>query len=170
MIYLEVLPKVEVFQELAICVGGNFNGNTESGIYNSVYVGANGCDSILITNLTILPNETTSIDATICGGENLNGWTEEGLYIDTLTSSLGCDSFTLTYLTVLPSSDSICTTTSVFDGVQIKGVLELYPNPVNDFLVLKWHGKEAANFNIININGQKIYENTMLKNQTRNKT
>ncbi|MFM7911905.1 MAG: hypothetical protein ACKO9W_06945, partial [Bacteroidota bacterium] len=61
---------------------------TSSGIYTQSQQSANGCDSLTVLTLTVLPNSTASLQATICqgdyywfGGDTLRN---PGFYNDTL--------------------------------------------------------------------------------------
>ena len=62
-----------------VCYGGSYtiNGNTytASGTYTDVYTAANGCDSTVTTNLTVLPQLSVSIQAsgstTVCSGSSV---------------------------------------------------------------------------------------------------
>jgi gliding motility-associated-like protein len=90
------------------------NGNTydSTGVYSDTLVGANahGCDSILTTNLTIIPNSLGSLILSECQGYSIvingNTYNATGVYIDTLLSSAasGCDSILTTNLTILPNA------------------------------------------------------------------
>ncbi len=76
----------------------NFNGQTftSSGTYLFPYMAANGCDSIITLQLTIIPFYTSTLNAGICSGQtyNFNGTilTTTGTYKDTVPSNDGCDS------------------------------------------------------------------------------
>lgn len=77
-----------------------------------------GCDSTVITNLTVNPSPTTNVFDTICANQTYTRpsgivVTTGGVYNDTLTTALGCDSVIITNLTVNPVSnttvnDTIC--------------------------------------------------------------
>lgn len=105
----------------SVCNGESylFNGTslTATGSYNDTLISANGCDSIVALNLTVLPAYASTINQTICSGSTytFNGQplTGSGVYYDTLTSSIGCDSIitlNLAVSNVLTSTftDSIC--------------------------------------------------------------
>ena len=68
----------------------------ETGDYTEVYTASNGCDSTVITHLTIRPIETTQIDIELCEGQSVfvgdDEIFESGIYTDTLATSFGCDS------------------------------------------------------------------------------
>jgi len=94
-----------------ICQGETYtlpNGNTVSatGTYNSTFQTASGCDSIIVTNLTVYPTYSFTVTQTICpsdiytlpSGNTVNA---TGTYVDTLQSIHGCDSVITTNLTVV---------------------------------------------------------------------
>ncbi|MFH1320373.1 MAG: gliding motility-associated C-terminal domain-containing protein, partial [Bacteroidota bacterium] len=84
-----------------------------AGTYYDITTAANGCDSIITTNLTILPTLSTTIDTSICQGDSL--WaggayqTIPGTYYDTLLSVYGCDSVIVTTLSVYPPPTAVIT-------------------------------------------------------------
>ncbi|MBT4881376.1 MAG: T9SS type A sorting domain-containing protein [Flavobacteriales bacterium] len=89
---------------LSIAVGSNIYDST--GVYTDVLVAANGCDSVVITDLTVLTSAASVIvnDITICNGDSIlvdsNYYYISGTYIDTLQNTVGCDSIITTNLTV----------------------------------------------------------------------
>ncbi len=167
LVDLTVIPVEPRNVEVTICQGEVFEGRTESGVYQDIYTTSLGCDSVVTTNLTVLPIAQTNIAASICEGENLNGWTTSGAYIDTLLTATGCDSLVLTELTILAAADSMCNTiTATYDAVSLN-LLELFPNPANEYIILKWTPSRDAIFSIYNISGQKIQAETILKNENR---
>ncbi len=90
----------------SIIVGSNFY--NEPGFYVDVLSNINGCDSIIETQLTVLPNIVQIVD-TICFGESYMVDTfliqEGGVYSFLYTNSLGCDSTIILDLTVLDLAD-----------------------------------------------------------------
>jgi uncharacterized repeat protein (TIGR03803 family) len=110
---LTVMSRDTFSQSQTICADQNYilNGHAynTSGRYTDTLTGrgAQGCDSIVITNLTVLPAHTFSQSQTICYGQGytLNGhnYTVSGIYTDTLTGTgmYGCDSLVVTTLTIL---------------------------------------------------------------------
>ena len=66
-----------------------------SGRYTHTYKNVNGCDSIEIFNLTVLPT-FTELNASICQGSSYlfgaRELTEAGVYVDSMVNVLGCDS------------------------------------------------------------------------------
>jgi gliding motility-associated-like protein len=81
----------------------------KTGIYRDTLQTSAGCDSIVVTNLTIFPKKKTVLIQTFCEGQSylLNGkkYTLAGIYYDTLKTKSGCDS--LLELTIKTSKSSI---------------------------------------------------------------
>ncbi len=112
--------------DTAICDGYTYtflHGNTSTTAVSDTAVFANvfGCDSIIITNLSVNPSPLTDVYDTICQGfvyTRPSGITANatGTYVDTLFTTLGCDSIITTYLTVNPTS-----ATTVFDTICMGG-------------------------------------------------
>ncbi len=107
---LTVNPVSLFEQTVTICQGTTYtvgsNVYNTAGVYTDVFVAANGCDSIVTTNLFVENTLTTTLNETICtgttyafGGQNLNA---SGVYVDNLVANGGCDSIVTLYLTVEP--------------------------------------------------------------------
>jgi uncharacterized protein YegP (UPF0339 family) len=113
IIYLNliILEPTSSTTEATICAGETFDFNglslTESGVYEVTLVGENGCDSVAVLNLTILPTSGSALEATICDNEiylfNGLALTEAGVYTSVLTGENGCDSTVVLTLNVLPT-------------------------------------------------------------------
>jgi len=92
---------------------------TLSGIYQDVLVAANGCDSIVNLNLTVLDVPETTLTEQICQGEiytvGTSSYTVSGTYEDILVAANGCDSIVTLNLTVAPIRVTNITT-SICDG------------------------------------------------------
>ena len=113
--YLDVLSISASFLNITdtICDGTDvFVGNSiynQSGIYYDTLTNSVGCDSIIITNLTV----QTPIfqDITICDGDSIivgnSTYFQAGSYVDSLVSSIGCDSIIITNLIVYSQFNSI---------------------------------------------------------------
>ncbi len=75
-----------------------------AGNYYDTLTSINGCDSVIITQLTVNPVYFITNPQTICDGDsyiiNGNTYTVAGNYYDTLYSISGCDSIILTQITV----------------------------------------------------------------------
>lgn len=89
----------------SLLAGGTYQKNT--GIYFDTLHTFLGCDSIIVTNLTVHPAITGSQTLTLCAGESVtvgtNTYTATGIYTDVLTAVNGCDSTVTTNLTVNPA-------------------------------------------------------------------
>lgn len=118
---LTILPNSSMIQDISFCQGDSLvvgsNSYFVSGTYYDTLVSANGCDSMVISNLTVLipSNQTQTIS--LCDGEvfDYNGhtYTSTGIYYDTLVNVAGCDSIMTTDLTI---NNAIPTT------VQVNGI------------------------------------------------
>lgn len=106
---LTVLPMVETMLTAQICEGdvyalNNFPPLTEAGRYKQKVTSANGCDSVVILNLSYIPIVRVTTMDTICYGSSLiwNGeeYNATGVYESKFTSSLGCDSIVTLILQV----------------------------------------------------------------------
>jgi gliding motility-associated-like protein len=103
-----------------ICSGSNYvlpNGTSvnTAGSYTTTLLNSKGCDSVIITHLTINPVFRDTIVASICQGKsytlpNGNITTATGTYNSLLQTAKGCDSLVTTILNVLPNSLTIVDT------------------------------------------------------------
>lgn len=96
----------------------------QSGSYSQKLRTSLGCDSVVILNLTVIP-ESYPVAVNICPGSsyNFNGLTltAPGIYVDSLTGSLGCDSIVLLELAfnnhyLMNQQFNICPSDSVLFG------------------------------------------------------
>ena len=75
-----------------------------SGLYQDSLINSQGCDSILLLDLTITQTTSSTISAAACDSFTwlLNGMTynSSGVYSDTITNSQGCDSIVSLNLTI----------------------------------------------------------------------
>jgi hypothetical protein len=113
---LTVTPPPSSTQDVSICFGYTYDIGTssysESGTYTDAITSAEGCDSIVTTNLTVQPENAVEQDVSICWGESYSigssTYDEAGTYVDVLTSSTFCDSTVTTNLTIeLPLDVSV---------------------------------------------------------------
>lgn len=132
VINLVVINDTDDMVSFSFCEGEDFmlNGQvyTAPGNYEQILDSSNGCDSILMVQLTQIPISTSEVDASFCEGESyvLNGETfiMPGLYTQRLTASSGCDSLITLTLTELMNEEIIenyflCDNESVtIDGVE----------------------------------------------------
>lgn len=103
---LEVPAAFEVFVDL--CRGDSWavgvNVYTESGTYIDVFRAANGCDSVIISNIRV--QETDFIqEITICQGDSImvgdSIYFADGQYTNLFNGSTGCDSILTTILVTI---------------------------------------------------------------------
>jgi gliding motility-associated-like protein len=105
---LTVYPNVVTIIPVTICYdqfyfAAGANRNTTNTYYDSL-LSINGCDSVIRTNLTVIPLVTTTRTISICFGDSLfvqganRGST--GTYYDTLVAISGCDSLLITNLVI----------------------------------------------------------------------
>ncbi|MBX2903450.1 MAG: gliding motility-associated C-terminal domain-containing protein [Chitinophagales bacterium] len=120
---LSFLPNAFATVDTAICPNANFTRPTglvvnTPGTYTDTLTATNGCDSIITTNLSFLPNAFATVDTAICTNANFTRPTglvvnTPGTYTDTLTAANGCDSIITTNLSFHPTytqiiNDTIC--------------------------------------------------------------
>src|SRR5439155_8097300 len=95
---LTVLANTSSTANISICdgqsyfAGGAFQ--TQSGIYLDTLINATGCDSVITTNLFVIPNSSFTQNISICFGDSIfvgGAWQKQnGNYIDHYTNYLGC--------------------------------------------------------------------------------
>ena len=105
---VSVIPTSTVFSYQTICFGDSIVvGNSayyNVGFYTDILQTIYGCDSVINTTLTILPEIINNLVMEICDGESVvignSTYTLSGTYTDTLTNSYGCDSIMIIDLTI----------------------------------------------------------------------
>lgn len=141
---LDVLSESSSNSSITICDGDStlFNGEyiTELGVYQYKLQAANGCDSLVILELILLPISEESIEAEICSGDEyvlgFQSISEAGSYEEVFADANGCDS--IVYLTlglidedIIQLEDNICPGDSVlFNGEYLleEGLYEVILN------------------------------------------
>lgn len=96
-IRVKVFEKYFIERYDTICFGGSLDGHTETGSYVDSLTSVNGCDSVMVLHLWVLPKPkvdtikiySCSQDVELGGGVVV---TESGLYPVALTTVAGCDS------------------------------------------------------------------------------
>ena len=129
-------PEVSASQSLSICqgesivVGGNTHNTT--GTYTDIIPLPSGCDSSVVTNLSVLSNSNITQEVSIVSGESYsignNTYTEAGTYTDVLVASNGCDSVVTTILTVQLSIEK---------AVNDYGWMAARPIPFDEVLIVE---------------------------------
>jgi len=78
---------------------------TEAGFYESILTGINGCDSIITTELTVIPKDGMVYDYVFCEGDSIEVegivYYETTILRDTFASTVGCDSIVQINITEL---------------------------------------------------------------------
>lgn len=101
--------QVEICQGESYLAGGA--DQTEPGFYTDVFVKLNGCDSTIVTELSVTPASSDLVEVTLCEGQIyfVGGAPQStaGIYIDTLQTAIGCDSIVTTDLRFVEYYDSI---------------------------------------------------------------
>ncbi|MBK8564412.1 MAG: gliding motility-associated C-terminal domain-containing protein [Saprospiraceae bacterium] len=128
---VEVIVSQPVVQVISptICQGETFTvGNTQysqSGSYSNTFPNLNGCDSTVLTDLTVLPVFQTTQALVLCEGESIivgnHVYTQPGIFVDSLNTLAGCDSIVTTSITLHPlaftqQGFSICQGESIVVG------------------------------------------------------
>jgi len=93
-----------ICQGQSVAFGGQQVGT--AGIFADTLTGANGCDSILLLDLAVLPADTAQIDTAICQGGTVTVggqvFSLPGVYHVPFTAQGGCDSVVELHLSVNP--------------------------------------------------------------------
>ncbi|MBU0488580.1 MAG: T9SS type A sorting domain-containing protein, partial [Bacteroidetes bacterium] len=114
----------------SIFVGGSWQNTT--GLYEDIVTAATGCDSVIITDLTLVYPQTNYVDTTICGSDSIfigDTWQNaSGLYFYVFNDIYGCDSAVYTTLTAVPAanpgesaSDTTCSIDNKIDLFDLLG-------------------------------------------------
>ncbi len=107
---LEIVQELFSEIEVSICDGHTHTEGTSdystAGTYEETYETNAGCDSTVITVLSIIPDVSTINEVFVCNGESYqegdSEYTSSGVYETVHESSAGCDSTVTTMLVVLP--------------------------------------------------------------------
>ena len=119
-------------QNFTICSGDSvyFSGvyYSNTGVFYDTLQSVFGCDSIIISQITVLQNSVFTNHQSVCSGDtyviNNNTYNQPGIYADILQNVNGCDSIVNTILTVFPtntinSNVEICKGDSIIVGNSI---------------------------------------------------
>lgn len=99
---------------------------TTAGTYYDTLTSSSNCDSIIVTNVSVVPALVTNQNHTLCAGDSIylgGGWQfNSGVFSDSLQSSSGCDSVVVHNLTVLlPIQTNVNHSLCYGDSIQIAG-------------------------------------------------
>ena len=147
-----------------ICEGEQFLGFTETGTYQNTIVLADGCDSIVIINLTVVPDIYLDEEViTICEGEEFEGLDTAGIYtIESADPVTNCPVIRTINLTVLPLTDDECI---VATNSFTKDNIQIYPNPTSHMINIKSEYKITA-LNLYTTTAKSVFQalNTSINN------
>ncbi len=95
-----------------ICEGETFilgsQNITKAGEYLESFQGQNGCDSVVVLTLEVMPSSSSTVNVELCEGEQYEFgnevFVESGEYEFTLVNKMGCDSIVTLKLNFLPAS------------------------------------------------------------------
>ena len=115
---VSVIPVSIQYVSASVCSGSSFtfpDGSTQtsltsSAVYTSHFISAAGCDSTIVTTVSVIPVSIQYVSASVCSGSSYtfpDGSTQASLtstavYTSHLTSAMGCDSAIVTTVTVNP--------------------------------------------------------------------
>jgi gliding motility-associated-like protein len=102
---VEVHPTYVVSVDASICDGDSiflgFFWESEPGVYENTLSTYFGCDSVVTTNLTVLPAVQIAQSATTCDSS------AAGVFVTFLNNPNGCDTMVTTTVTLLPSDTTL---------------------------------------------------------------
>ena len=140
---ISIAPKYNKIVEAAVCAGSNYifpDGTIKTNITSPTSQTSNlktvvGCDSIVITNISISSTLYSNFSKTICKGDNYiffgKTLTESGTYTDIVTTSGGCDSIITLTLSVISADVSITVSHNILTVNQVNAVYQWYKGCVN---------------------------------------
>ncbi|HMU05425.1 MAG TPA: hypothetical protein PJ990_17445, partial [Saprospiraceae bacterium] len=101
-----------VYQDIALCEGDTLSvGNsryTSAGVFIDTLSSNAGCDSIVVSEISLFPKYNTINTYTICTGDTVrvgsSVYTLAGTFVDIFPSVNGCDSTIISSITLLPAT------------------------------------------------------------------
>lgn len=101
-----------VYQDIALCEGDTLSvGNsryTSAGVFIDTLSSNAGCDSIVVSEISLFPKYNTINTYTICTGDTVrvgsSAYTLAGTFVDVFPSVNGCDSTIISSITLLPAT------------------------------------------------------------------
>ncbi|MBI5539213.1 MAG: T9SS type A sorting domain-containing protein [Bacteroidia bacterium] len=177
---LTVNPVYSFTENHSICDGETYNWHGSSysfsGVYNDSLFTINGCDSVYALNLYVNSIDTSLTVLNPTATSNVIGANYQWLNCDNNLAPISGEinqNFTATengnYAVVI--TQGICSDTSSCVNITTVGInsqktdkLSIYPNPVNNELIIEFKGNiEKINFEIKNSIGQVIYNGTLIE-------
>ncbi|MFN8339727.1 MAG: SBBP repeat-containing protein [Saprospiraceae bacterium] len=140
---LTVLPSVIDHAEAIICKGDSILVGkaiySKAGTYIQSSTASNGCEDLLVVNITVLETDFVN-NVALCQGDSIKVGTHtyksQGQYIDKLVSTYGCDSTITTHVTIKkPSSFNQTLSICEGDSVTVGNRKYFVSGSYNDILV-----------------------------------
>jgi hypothetical protein len=131
------------------------------GIYPNTLTAVNGCDSVVVLDLTVNPtvySEFTVVTDSASYTWNSVVYDESGDYTQTLTSNItGCDSIVTLHLTITIGIDELNNT-----------ILSVYPNPTDNFVYVETVAKTGSQcmIEVHDVYGRVISSTEITENKT----
>ena len=107
-------PKYFFSQSFQICDGDTvWVGNTPytfTGVFTNLFESIDGCDSLIVTNLTVLPTNVQNAEAIICKGDSVtigsDTYYNTGTYFQSSIGTNGCEDLLIVRITALETEFS----------------------------------------------------------------
>ncbi len=169
---LSVVNQLSTSLNAAICQGEgyDFNGQalTAAGVYTDTLSGTGGCDSVVTLTLTVnaLPVPVITVNGNVLSTQTFDSyqWMLEGSNINNATGQSHTATQNGNY-TVWVSDNNGCEAVSgivTVTGVGIKAIhqaaIKVYPNPVEDILVVEMPTIDLGKLTISNMEGKVLME------------
>lgn len=130
-------------QTISFCEGSSVTIGTQiyttSAIYTDTLQNQEGCDSIRVITLNMLPKIIDTTDLRICNGNNIiiggKTYTRPGIYKDSIQNAFGCYEITATRLEVNGYPDTIQTTICEGESFAIANHVYTLPGFYTDTLI-----------------------------------
>lgn len=148
----------DVTDNLKGCDSVVLNGTTyySSQLVIDTLIAVTGCDSVVTTDVAVNPSYEVSIDTALVTGDSLV-WNNQSYFTDT--------TFSVNVLTV-DGCDSIITVSASFVIIALEDIIlgrvKLYPNPVNESLVVQSE-QDITNIQILDMQGrERLFINNLM--------
>ncbi len=166
---LQVGDYLETNISATVCPGEayDFNGQllTAEGIYTDSLQAAGGCDSVIVLNLSVLPELNTLFDVNICPGESFffegADITDPGVYTSVYTAENGCDSTIVLNLSYYPAnSDTVTAVICEGENYELYGQI-FSQTGVYSFIYSTQYGCEATVTLILTVRQPSVTEESV---------